>query len=91
MSNEEFIINSLIEEDLHANFHNRYANDIYLTDNEKKILEKYGFNINNYTNIKELILDISDYLDNNENDNLEDLENVESSLCEFNYYNNTNK
>ena len=91
MTNEDYIINSLIEEDLHSNFHNKYGNDIYLTDKEKNVLERYNFNINNYVGVKELILDISEYLDDNLDLELDDLEDVLTSLEEFNYYHNTNK
>lgn len=91
MNNEDFIINSLIEEDLHSNFHNKYGNNIYLTDKEKSVLERFDFNINNYADIKSLILDISQYIDDNLDLELEDLEAVLDSLTEFNYYHNTNK
>ena len=91
MNNEDFIINSLIEEDLHSNFHNKYGNDIYLTDKEKDVLERYDFNINNYSNISNLIFDLTEYLDDNSDLELDDLESVLDSLTEFNYYHNTNK
>ena len=91
MNNEDFIINSLIEEDLHSNFHNKYGNDIYLTDKEKDVLERYDFNINNYSNISNLIFDLTEYVDENTDLELEDLESVLDSLTEFNYYHNTNK
>ena len=91
MTNEDYIINSLIEEDLHSNFHNKYGNDIYLTDKEKNVLERYDFNINNYSNISNLIFDLTEYLDDNSDLELDDLESVLDSLTEFNYYHNTNK
>ena len=91
MNNEDWIINNLIEEDLHTNFHNKYGNDIYLTDKEKEVLERYDFNINNYNSVKSLILDISEYLDDNLDLELDDLEDVLTNLSEFNYYHNTNK
>ena len=91
MNNEDFIINSLIEEDLHSNFHNKYGKDIYLTDKEKDILERYDFNINNYSNISNLIFDLTEYVDDNSDLELDDLEGVLDSLTEFNYYHNTNK
>ena len=88
---DDFEINKLIEEDMHTNFHNKYGTNIYLTDKEKDILEKYDFNINNYTDIKNLIFDITEYLDDNTDMDLDDLESVCDSLSEFNYYHNTNK
>ncbi len=91
MDNEDWIINNLIEEDLHTNFHNKYGNNIYLTDKEKEVLERYDFNVDNYSDVKSLIFDISEYLDDNMDLELEDLEGVETSLMEYNYYHNTNK
>lgn len=91
MNNEDWIINNLIEEDLHTNFHNKYGNNIYLTDKEKEVLERYDFNVDNYSDVKSLIFDISEYLDDNMDLELDDLEGVETSLMEYNYYHNTNK
>ena len=91
MDKEDWIINNLIEEDLHSNFHNKYGNNIYLTDKEKMVLERYEFNINNYADIKELIFDVSSYIDDNLDQELDDLEDVLDNLTEFNYYHNTNK
>lgn len=91
MDNEDWIINNLIEEDLHTNFHNKYGNNIYLTDKEKEVLERYDFNVDNYSDVKSLIFDISEYLDDNMDLELDDLEGVETSLMEYNYYHNTNK
>ena len=91
MDNEDWIINNLIEEDLHTNFHNKYGNNIYLSDKEKEVLERYDFNVDNYSDVKSLIFDISEYLDDNMDLELDDLEGVETSLMEYNYYHNTNK
>ena len=91
MDNEDWIINNLIEEDLHTHFHNKYGNNIYLTDKEKEVLERYDFNVDNYSDVKSLIFDISEYLDDNMDLELDDLEDVETSLMEYNYYHNTDK
>ena len=91
MDNEDWIIINLIEEDLHTNFHNKYGNNIYLTDKEKEVLERYDFNVDNYSDVKSLIFDISEYLDDNMDLELDDLEDVETSLMEYNYYHNTDK
>ena len=90
-NSEDWIINNLIQEDLHTNFHNKYGNNIYLTDKEKETLEKYDFNINNYSDIKNLIFDIDEYINDNLDLELEDLESVLDSLSEFDYYHNTDK
>ena len=90
MNNEDLIIKE-IEKDLHTSFHNKYGNDIYLTDKEKTVLERYDFNVDNYSNIKDLMFDIEEYIDDNLDLELDDLEDVLTNLSDFNYYHNTNK
>ena len=65
-------------------------NNIYISEEQKDILDKYDINVNNYSNISSLIYDIEDIL-NNSTEILDDLEWVSSSIAEYNYYNNTNK
>lgn len=65
-------------------------NNIYITEDQVSILNRYDININNYNDIKSLIYDIEDIL-NTSIESLEDLEWVSESLSEYNYYNNTNK
>lgn len=65
-------------------------NNIYISDEQINVLNKYNININKYTNINELIFDIEEYL-NDSYEVLEDLEWVSQTLSEYNYYNNTNK
>lgn len=65
-------------------------NNIYISEEQKDILDKYDINVNNYSNIASLIYDIEDIL-NNSTQSLEDLEWVSESIAEYNYYNNTNK
>jgi len=65
-------------------------NNIYISDEQINILKKYNINIENYTNLNELIYDIEECL-NDSFDTLEDLEWVSQTLSEYNYYNNTNK
>ena len=91
ISNENLEIEDLIKDDLHKNLHHIYGNDIYITNADVEILRKYDFDVNNYSNIKSLIFDITDYIDNNYDNDLDDLENVLNSLSEFNYYHNVNK
>ena len=70
-------------------FLKRY-NNIYISEEQKDILDKYDINVNNYSDITSLIYDIEDIL-NNSIETLDDLEWVSSSIAEYNYYNNTNK
>ena len=72
-----------VSRDMHKNY-----NGIYLTDNEVNILKSNGFDINKYSNIKELMFDLEEELEESDND---ELDMVLSSIAEFNYYHNTKK
>jgi hypothetical protein len=65
---------------------NRINDNLYLTNKEIEVLERYEINYN--TSIEELMFNLEEIL--NEND-YEDLEEVSNSISEFNYYHNTNK
>ena len=91
INNQDVDIESLVTEDLHNSLHHLYGKDIYLTDKDVAVLEKYDYNINNYSDMKSLILDISTFIDDNYDLELDDLEEIVNSLQEFNYYHNTNK
>ena len=65
---------------------NRINDNLYLTNKEIEVLERYDINYN--TSIEELIFNLEEIL--NEND-YEDLEEVSNSISEFNYYHNTKK
>ena len=68
-------------------FLKKYGN-LYLTDKQVKVLNKYNINYNNLNKLSELIYYIEYLLNSND---LEDLELVSQELSEFQYYNNTNK
>ena len=65
-------------------------NDIYISDEQIEILNKYDINIDNYKNVSELLYVIEECL-NDSYTELDDLEWVSQTLSEYNYYNNTNK
>jgi len=65
-------------------------NNIYISDEQKEILDKYNINVMSYSNISRLIFDIEEYL-NNTYDDVDDLEWVSQTISEYNYYNNINK
>ena len=65
-------------------------NNIYISEEQKTILDKYDIDINKYSNISSLIYDLEDIL-NNSIQELDDLEWVSQTIAEYNYYNNTNK
>lgn len=69
-------------------FLKRRSNGLMLSDNDISILEKSGINYLQYNSLQELIFAISEALDEEENDELEEL-NIK--LGEYNYYNYTNK
>ena len=72
-----------VSRDMHKNY-----NGIYLTDSEVNILKSNGFDINKYNNIKELMFDLEEEIEESDND---ELDMILSSIAEFNYYHNTNK
>lgn len=62
---------------------------ILLSKGDIEILERYGFDFRNYSSIKNLLIDLDSYC----NDNLidEDLEDVINKISEMYYYNCVNK
>ena len=64
------------------------GNGIYLKESEEKILNRYEIDYKNCSNINDLIFKIEEYLNEQEN---EELEQISLRLSEFNYYHNTNK
>ena len=88
-----FIDNKFIEDDILVSNEKKFLkkhNNIYISDEQKNILERYNIDVNEYLNVKELIYDIEEYL-NNSLEELDDLEWVSQTISEYNYYNNTNK
>ena len=79
--------NGLVQNE--KNFLKKY-NNIYVSEEQKDILDKSNIDVNKYSNISHLIYDIEECL-NDSFEELEDLEWVSQTLSEYNYYNNTNK
>ena len=79
-------IEKLLSE-MNVEMHNVY-NGLYLTDKQASILKQYGFDYNKYNSLKSLILDLDNYLNENE---CEELEEILYEISEFDYYHNTNK
>ena len=63
--------------------------NIYLSDEDIEILEKYEINYANFKSMKELLFHIENMLLNQEVE--DDLEELLIKLSEYNYYFNTNK
>lgn len=86
MTDEE--INKIVDVDsLKNNFIHKVGN-CYLTQDEQKILERYNINYMNCKSNKELIYMIEEYLEIEEN---EELEWLSDNLAERSYYFDTNK
>ena len=69
-------------------FLKRRENGLMLSDNDIEVLERNNINYLEYSSLESLIFAISESLDEEENDELEEL-NIK--LGEYNYYNYTNK
>ena len=66
------------------------GNGILINKNDIETLEKYGFKVDNYSNLQALIFDLDNYL----NETLDEINDLEESLIrisEFYYYNISNK
>lgn len=67
-------------------------NNIYLSTRQINILQRYNIDYKNVIDLKELIFNVENYInDNYVYDELYDLEELSRELSEFNYYYNTNK
>lgn len=92
INNKEVPLEKLVEQmNPRANLMKHLKNDIYLSPIQIDVLKQYGFSYQSYSNVKSLILDIEEYLNDNYGEELENLESVVSDLSEFDYYHNTNK
>ena len=72
---------------LDNNFHQQYGS-LLLTKYQVDILNKYNIDYNEFSCLNELIYYLEDYLNDHNN---EELDNLSDQLSEFNYYHNTNK
>lgn len=86
---DEQILNSFNLMGNEKSFLKKY-NNIYISEEQYNILKKYNIYVEKYNNIKELIYDIEQCI-NNSLDDIQDLEWVSQTLDEYNYYNNVNK
>ena len=63
-------------------------NDIYLSNNDIKILNKYNINYQDFNSFKDLIFYLEEFVNQDGDDDLEDLL---IKISEYNYYFRTNK
>ena len=75
-----------------SNFENlllkRRENNLLLSDYQVSVLERFGISYSKFNNIRELMFEIENILDD---DFDEELDLVSSQLSEFIYYNDTKK
>ena len=67
-------------------------NNIYLSNKQMNILDRYMIDYKNVVDMTELIFKVEEYIEENYSyEELDELENLSLELSEFNYYYNTNK
>ncbi|MBO6145708.1 MAG: hypothetical protein J6O62_02815 [Bacilli bacterium] len=84
-------IDKIVEETFKENKLNKVGN-IYLSNKQINILERYKIDYKNVVDMSELIFKVEEYIEENDSyEEIDDLENLSLELSEFNYYYNTNK
>lgn len=73
---------------IEQDFLKRRDNGILLSDYQISVLDKNHINYKNHGNLSSLLFEIEEYLNDEENDELEE---VSRQLAEIHYYNETNK
>ncbi len=71
------------------NFTKHIKNDLYLSDSDIEILEKYEIDYLKFKSVKELMFQIETILRNSDTE--DDLEDLLIKLSDYNYYFQTNK
>ena len=71
------------------NFTKHIKNDLYLSDSDIEILEKYEIDYLKFKSVKELMFEIETMLRNMDTE--DDLEDLLIKLSDYNYYFQTNK
>ncbi len=71
------------------NFTKHIKNDLYLSDSDIEILEKYEIDYLKFKSVKELMFQIETMLRNTDAE--DDLEDLLIKLSDYNYYFQTNK
>lgn len=82
-------IDKIVFDTIDDNRMNKINDNLYLSNKQINILNKYKINYKKFSDIKSLIFEIETIL--NESYDVDDLENLSIELSEFNYYYNTNK
>lgn len=89
INGKEITVNDAIKlSGVEQNFLKRRNKGLLLSDYQIDVLNRSGINYKNYNNISSLLFEIEDYLNQEEN---EELEEVSRQLAEIHYYSETNK
>ena len=81
----------MIEEDYRKYLSIDNGKGLLIKSDDAFVLNSYGIDYSSCSNIRDLIIIINKYIDDNEIYELDDLEDVLTNLSEINYYNNTKK
>lgn len=84
----EQIKNLLNEIDFDNNKLQKINDNLYLTNNQINILKRYNIDYKTSNSLRDLMIKIEEILDY---EDIEELENLLTTLTERNYYENTNK
>lgn len=89
VNKKEIDINEAIKIANHENLLlRRRKNNILLSDYQVSVLNRNGINYNNFSNVRDLLFEIENYLDDYFDD---ELDLVGQQLAEYIYYNETKK
>ena len=84
-------IQRMIENTIHKNSLVKVNSKLYLKQYQMEILDFYHIEYQKCSSVSEILFLIDEILDNEEIEDYEVLEEVATSLQEFQYYHNTNK
>ncbi|NLL44232.1 MAG: hypothetical protein GX247_01010 [Mollicutes bacterium] len=84
-------LESVINQTIKQNQLKKRKNNIYLSDYQVDVLNRYNIDYQKCSNINELLFLIESFLNNNTNDDCDDLEVVSQHLADQKYYYHTNK
>lgn len=88
---EDLEIEKLVPNNLRNYVTEKRENGMFLSDYQIEILKRNGFSYQKYQNMKELLFDIEDYLNESLTIEDEELETIASELSEREYYSHTNQ
>lgn len=86
-SNDE--INKIIEKSINDNKLNKISDNLYLSNRQIQILNRYEIDYKKFNDIKSLIYEVELAIE--EFYDADDLQELSIELSEFNYYHNTRK